>query len=215
MASQLLTRHGVVTREVASLEQLPGGFSLFYPVLRRLEETGRVRRGYFIERLGAAQFAQPGALDLLRAGRDGSPVPRAMTLAATDPAQPYGWLVPWPAWGSARGAMRSAGARVLLVDGVLTAWIARGDHALLISLPLDEPARPRAGRALAAELVALAHRMPEGQRGWLIEQINGAPAASAPEASFLIDAGFRATGLGLQLRVPRRAEAEGDDQGAS
>ena len=70
MAHQLLTRHGVVTRDVTAIEQLPGGFSALYPVLRRLEETGRIRRGYFVAGLGAAQFAQPGAIDLLRDARE-------------------------------------------------------------------------------------------------------------------------------------------------
>ena len=64
------SRHGVVTRDVTAIEQLPGGFSALYPVLRRLEETGRIRRGYFVAGLGAAQFAQPGAVDLLRDARD-------------------------------------------------------------------------------------------------------------------------------------------------
>ena len=70
MAHQLLTRHGIVTRDAATIEHLPGGFSAIYPVLRRLEETGRIRRGYFVAGLGAAQFAQPGAVDLLRDARD-------------------------------------------------------------------------------------------------------------------------------------------------
>ncbi|MDQ3440864.1 MAG: DEAD/DEAH box helicase, partial [Planctomycetota bacterium] len=74
-SQQLLTRHGVVTREVTAIEQIPGGFSAIYPVLRRLEETGRVRRGYFVAGLGAAQFAQPGAIDLLRAAREDSEAP--------------------------------------------------------------------------------------------------------------------------------------------
>jgi ATP-dependent Lhr-like helicase len=100
-------------------------------------------------------------------------------------------------------ASRSAGARVILVDGRLTAWIARGDRALLVSLPADEPDRARAGRALAQELVALAHRAAEGSRGWLIEEINAAPAGSDPAASFLLEAGFAATAMGLQLRVTR------------
>jgi ATP-dependent Lhr-like helicase len=215
-SQQLLSRHGIVTREVTSVEQIPGGFSSIYPVLRRMEETGRVRRGYFIAGLGAAQFAQPGAIDLLRAARELNETPSVVTLAATDPANPYGALVGWPDWitsvaspagdattQSAMRASRSAGARVILVDGRLTAWIARGDRALLVSLPADEPDRARAGRALAQELVALAHRAAEGSRGWLIEEINAAPAGSDPAASFLLEAGFAATAMGLQLRVTR------------
>jgi ATP-dependent Lhr-like helicase len=203
-AQQLLTRHGVVTREVTSIEQIPGGFTTIYTVLRRLEETGRVRRGYFVAGLGAAQFAQPGAVDLLRAAREEPDTPSAVTLAATDPANPYGAMLPWPEWpDTAPRASRSAGARVIVVDGRLVAWIARGDRVFLVALPPDEPDRSRAGRAVARELLQLAARAPEGSRGWLVEEINGAPAGSDPAAAFLIEAGFAPTAMGLQLRVPR------------
>jgi ATP-dependent Lhr-like helicase len=203
---QLLTRHGVVTREVTALDPLPGGFSAVYPVLRRLEETGRVRRGYFVAGLGAAQFAQPGAVDLLRAERDPRDEAQVATLATTDPANPYGALVPWPEWPGAQSqrASRSAGARVILVDGRLAAWVARGNRQLLASLPDDEPDRSRIGRALARELVRVAHDDPSERRGWLIAEVNGAPAAASPLGPFLIEQGFAATSGGLQLRVPRR-----------
>ncbi len=222
-AQQLLTRHGVVTRDVTSIEQVPGGFSTVYPVLRRMEETGRVRRGFFVAGLGAAQFAQPGAVDLLRASREAGEMPSTVTLAATDPANPYGALLPWPDWpGVMRAsaaapltatseaiataavtglrASRSAGARVVLVDGRLIAWIARGDRIMLVALPADEPDRSIAGRALARELVELAYRAPEGSRGWLIAEINGGPAHADAVAPFLIEGGFAHTGMGLQLR---------------
>jgi ATP-dependent Lhr-like helicase len=203
---QLLTRHGVVTREVTTLDPLPGGFSAVYPVLRRLEETGRVRRGYFVAGLGAAQFAQPGAVDLLRAERDARDQPQVATLAATDPANPYGALLSWPDWpgGGTLRASRSAGARVVLVDGHLAAWIARGDRQLLAALPAEEPDRSRIGRALALELVRLAWDDPAERRGWLIAEVNGGPAASGPLGPLLIEHGFSATSTGLQLRVPRR-----------
>ncbi len=205
VALQLLTRHGVVTREVAQLEWLPGGFSSVYPVLRRLEEAGRVRRGYFVAGLGAAQFALPGAVDLLRTNRDEPGPPHAITIAATDPANPYGAAAGWPVWpnGSSRGASRSVGARVVLVEGRLAAWIARGNRVMLVSLPAEEPERSRTGEALAAELIATAHRAPEGRRGWLIEEINGMAAPLAPESTWLVDAGFVATGSALQLRIAR------------
>jgi ATP-dependent Lhr-like helicase len=217
-SQQLLTRHGIVTRDVAGIERLPGGFSTIYQVMRRMEDTGRVRRGYFVAGLGAAQFAQPGAIDLLRAAREPAEEPYVTTLAATDPANPYGAVLPWPPWSTANAAeaiapdgagraparaARAAGARVILVDGHLTAWIARGDRALLVALPQDDPDRSRIGRALGHELVELTQRAPEGSRGWLIEEINGAPAASDPAATFLLDAGFSSTALGLQLRVNR------------
>jgi ATP-dependent Lhr-like helicase len=206
MANQLLARHGIVTRDATAIEQLPGGFSAMYPVLRRLEETGRIRRGYFVAGLGAAQFAQPGAIDLLRDARDERDDVVTVTISATDPANPFGVLIPWPmtAEGDSRGATRTAGARVVIVNGRAAAWISRGDRQLAVCIPDDEPERSRIGRAMARELVAIAHRAPEGRRGWLIEEINGKPALQDGSSQFLLEAGFASTGMGLQLRVPRR-----------
>ncbi|MGE3858307.1 MAG: crosslink repair DNA glycosylase YcaQ family protein [Dehalococcoidia bacterium] len=205
VARQLLARHGVVTREAAALESLAGGFSAVYPVLRRLEDTGRVRRGYFVAGLGAAQFAEPGAVDRLRAREADDAGAAAVTLAATDPANPYGAWLPWPSWpgSAARGASRAAGARVVLVGGRVAAWIGRGRRQLLVALPDAEPDRSAAGRALAAELVRVGRTGPEGLRGWLIEEINGAPAAGDDFAPYLLDAGFTQSGRHLQLRVAR------------
>ena len=114
LATTLLERHGVVTREAVVAEGIAGGYASVYPVLRAMEESGRARRGYFVAGLGAAQFALPGAVDRLRAIRDDEPTVRV--LAATDPAQPYGAALPWP-----RGAdderlplQRAAGAYVVL-----------------------------------------------------------------------------------------------------
>jgi ATP-dependent Lhr-like helicase len=204
MANQLLMRHGVVTRDVAAVEELPGGFAALYPVLRRLEDTGRIRRGYFVAGLGAAQFAQPGAVDLLRHARDLGDDDVTVTLSATDPANPYGISIPWPLAKSSR----MAGSRVVLVNGQLAAWIGRGDRQLVVSLPADEPERSRAGRALARELVAVVADAPDGRRGWLIAEINGQPAATDPASQFLIEHGFAATGMGLQLRVAKRPPAD-------
>ena len=89
----------------------------------------------------------------------------------------------------------------MLVNGRLVCWIGRGDRQLIVSLPDDEPERSRAGRAMARELVALAHRAPEGRRGWLIEEINGQPATDDLASRFLIDVGFTATHQGLQFRT--------------
>ena len=207
LARQLLQRHGIVTREVTTLEPVPGGFSAVYSVLKRLEDTGRVRRGYFVAGLGGAQFAEPGALDRLRAEREPAETPVAVTLSATDPACPYGALVDWPAWPADAPvrASRVAGARVVVIDGWATAWIARGDRQLLVSLPADEPDRGRHARALAGELVRLAHRAPDGRRGWLIAEVNGGPAVTSPIAEACVAAGFDVTAGGLQLRVARGA----------
>jgi len=214
MAHQLLARHGIVTRDVTAIEQLPGGFAALYPVLRRLEETGRIRRGYFVAGLGAAQFAQPGAVDLLRDARDERDDMVAVTISATDPANPYGVLIPWPMTpaGEARGATRTAGARVVIVNGRAAAWISRGDRQLVVCLPDDEPERSKVGRAMAKEMVEIAFRAPEGRRGWLIEEINGKPAIEDPSSQYLIEHGFESTAGGLQLRVPRRSAVMHHDE---
>ena len=205
LTRQLLARHGVVSREVTALEPVAGGFSTVYPVLRRLEDTGRVRRGYFVAGLGGAQFAEPGAVDRLRAERDPAPDARAVTLAATDPANPYGALVEWPLWTGAPAlrASRVAGARVVLVDGHATAWIARGERQLLVAVPDEEPERGRRGRALARELVRIAQQSTADRRGWLIAGLNGVPAVASPLVAYFVAAGFAVTSGGLQLRVPR------------
>ena len=123
---QLLARHGVVTREAVAAESIAGGFGLVYPVLKQLEETGRVRRGYFVAGLGATQFALPGALDLLRSLREAPDEPEVVVLAATDPANPYGAALPWPDRPEGRRPMRTAGSIAILVDGRLAGWLGRG-----------------------------------------------------------------------------------------
>ena len=127
-ALQLLERYGVLTREAALGEGAEGGFAGVYPVLKALEERGQVRRGYFVAGLGAAQFAVPGAVDRLRGervGDDDAPI----VLAATDPAQPFGAAIPWPA-SSGRPA-RAAGALVVLAGGEVLAYLERGAHKVL------------------------------------------------------------------------------------
>ena len=204
LTQQLLTRHGVVARDVTALEPVPGGFSTLYPVLRRLEDTGRVRRGYFVAGLGGAQFAEPGAVDLLRSERDPGAAAVAVTLASTDPANPYGALAEWPAWGgSAQKASRVAGARVVLVDGHATGWIGRGDRSVLVAVPDEDPDRSRRCLALAREMVRLAYLPTAERRGWLVAELNGEPATASPLARYFVEAGFVVTSGGLQLRVPR------------
>ena len=106
-AMQLLERHGVLTREAVLAEGAPGGFAGVYAVLRALEESGKVRRGYFVDGLGAAQFALPGAVERIRDLREASREASVLPLAAADPAQPYGAALPWPQEpGGAAGAPR-------------------------------------------------------------------------------------------------------------
>jgi ATP-dependent Lhr-like helicase len=132
LASVLLDRHGVLTREAVRGEGHPGGFAGVYPVLRAMEESGRARRGYFVAGLGGAQFALAGAVDRLRARPDEEGV-KALVLAATDPANPYGVALPWPI----KGPQRAAGAYVVLLDGAPSLYLERGGRALVALRPFD------------------------------------------------------------------------------
>jgi ATP-dependent Lhr-like helicase len=155
--------------------------------------------------LGAAQFALPGAVDLLRDARDAHDDVVVATISATDPGNAYGVLIPWPKviGEDTRGATRTVGSSAVIVDGRMAAWINRGARQLVVCLPDDEPERSQVGRALARELVAIAERSYGRRRGWLIEEINGKPATEHSAAEFLREAGFASTAMGLQLRVPR------------
>ena len=135
-AKALLDRHGVLTREAVRGEGVPGGFAAVYPVLRAMEESGRVRRGYFVTGLGGAQFALPGAVDRLRDFRNGAGSgrsPSAVVLAATDPANAYGGALPWPV----TGPRRVAGAYVVLLDGLASLYVERGGRTLVALRPYD------------------------------------------------------------------------------
>ena len=121
LALSLLERHGVLTREAVAAEGITGGFPAVYPILRAMEEAGRIRRGYFVDGQGAAQFALPGAVDRLRAVREPEPSEAtARVLAATDPANPYGAAIAVAASRRRRSpaARRAPPARTsVLVDG--------------------------------------------------------------------------------------------------
>ena len=203
MGQQLLTRYGLVTREVATAENLPGGFSAVHDVFRTLEEGGRIRRGYFVSGVGAMQFAAPAAVDLLRALRTPPETAEVAVLSATDPANPFGALVRWPEppeGSGGRGPTRSVGARVVLVDGHLTAWIARGLRSLLVWLPEHEPDRSRHAEALAQALPMTGTDREQRAASVLLTEINGGPALDAAIRPFLEAAGFVATSQGLQMR---------------
>jgi ATP-dependent Lhr-like helicase len=203
-AQQLLTRYGVLTREVAGAEGIAGGFSAVYDVLKAMEDAGRIRRGYFVGGVGATQFALPAALELMRSLRDAPEDAETVVLSATDPANPFGTMLKWPGSTEAdasggRGPTRTVGSLVVLVNGSLSAYIARGGRQLLVYLPDDEPGRTSVGRALARRLARLA-RAEEGRSGLLVSEINGVPAAEHALAPFLIDAGFNPSAMGLQMR---------------
>jgi ATP-dependent Lhr-like helicase len=212
----LLERHGVLTRGAVMAEQVVGGFSAVYPVLRAFEENNRARRGYFVETLGAAQFGTPGSIDRLRTFASPDRVPGgAVVLAATDPANVYGAALPWPerpaagdpdavdvgeGTGSGRRAAtghragRKAGALVVLVDGDLVLYVERGGKTLL-SWTEDEHVLKEAATALSSAVSA-------GALGrMVVQKADGASVhESTPLSAALQAAGFAATPRGLRLR---------------
>ena len=220
LALTLLDRHGVLTRGAVAAERITGGFAAVYPVLRAMEEAGQCRRGYFVEGLGGAQFALPGAVDRMRAmvggargvwgggqppqerGGPGGSSPRgytALVLAAADPAQPYGAALPWPERAgetpSSHRPGRKAGALTVLVDGALALYVERGGRTLLSWT--DDPER------LAASAVALAAAVRDGALGRLtVERADGERAGGdSPLTQALEAAGFRPTPRGLRIRA--------------
>ena len=212
LAMQLLHRYGVLTRESVAAENVPGGFSAVYDVLKALEESGRIRRGYFVGGLGATQFALPAAVDLLRQLRNEPPAekPEFVQLAATDPANPYGSVLPWPelppmdedAESAPRILTRAVYAEVILRNGQLVAWLRRNNPNLLVFLPAEEPERSQVAAGLAHFLCAKGQdRMRHSAHdGVLITTINGQPVAAHFMAHFLMNAGFHAGPLGMHLR---------------
>jgi ATP-dependent Lhr-like helicase len=197
-AVTLLERHGVVTREVTALEPMPGGFSAVYKVLRAMEEGGKIRRGYFVEGLGGAQFASPGAVDRLRAVKNDEVDHDVVVLSALDPANPFGWLLPWPYRDADNkaGPRRVAGASVVLVDGALVFFVDKGGKRL-VSFPAADD--PDVADLAARALTVVAKR----QRGKALrlETVDGEPARTAPIAEVLRGAGFSSDPRGLTLEA--------------
>jgi hypothetical protein len=183
-------------------------------VLKTMEDAGRVRRGYFVAGLGAAQFAMPAALDLLRSLREPPDIPRTVVMAATDPANPYGTILKWPVLPGKseeppRGPTRSVGALVIIVDGLAAGYLRRGERELLLFAPEIEPRRSQVTREVARMLLHLAAARDESRRGMLIADINGEPANTHPAARVFIEEGFAASGLGLQARLLRQGPTHG------
>jgi ATP-dependent Lhr-like helicase len=202
MAQQLLVRYGIVMRETAAAENIPNGYSTIYPALRTMEESGWIRRGMFIATMGAAQFAQTSAIDMLRSLRNAPETPEAVHLAAADPANIYGALLPWPREDAEQphGMARAAGASVVIINGALAAFLRRRNPAIRVLIPEDEPERSQFARALARKLADVAIRRQSRKSGLLIGEINGADARGHFLARFLEESGFLATALGFQMR---------------
>lgn len=214
-AETLLLRHGVVTRGTVESEEIPGGFAAVYKVLAQMEDSGRCRRGYFVDGLGAAQFAAGNTIDRMRTFDDtaddahwpsGVDDPVVRVLAATDPANPYGAALPWPAGsmrdagdgsgagnGSGHRPGRKAGALVVLVDGLCVLFVERGGRTILVFDDRDE--------AVPLAAVALAEKVTSGAVGPLtITTIGGEPVHTTRHAASFEAAGFGITPKGLRLR---------------
>jgi ATP-dependent Lhr-like helicase len=191
-AGQLLERWGVVTADGVRGEGHPGGFAGVYAVLKAMEETGTVRRGYFVEGLGGAQFAPAGAVDRLRDHREpdrGGPT--VVRLAATDPAQPYGAALPWPA--TAGRPARQAGSQVVLVDGRCALYVERGGRSLVTF--------PSTADDATAWLPALRGLVEEGRLAKLeVTKVDGQDVFETDLVEVLTDAGFTAGYRGVVLR---------------
>ncbi|MCB9625675.1 MAG: DEAD/DEAH box helicase, partial [Sandaracinus sp.] len=207
LATQLLERHGVLVREAVHAELralgLPGGFSAVYPVLKAMEEAGRVRRGYFVAGLGAAQFALPGADDRLRDRRHDEDAVATM-LAADDPANAYGAALSWPsAAEGAETAKRQAGARVVVHRGALVGFLGRGGKSLTSFLPEEEPERTHAKAALV-EAVGRGEGIARGRRGGAgveLTRVDGSAASSSALVEAFVEGGFVRAGETLFRRV--------------
>ena len=209
-AELLLERYGILTREQVLAEGVPGGFSALYPALNELETLGACRRGYFVEGLGGAQFALPGAVERLRAQGAGERA-GALVLAATDPAQPYGAALRWPAptappdavappragsrsalpsadaaTGAARRRpARQAGAHVVLVGAEPVVYVERAGRGLLTLVTPDDP-------RLTDALAALAEAVRAGRVARLgLERVDGEPVLGCRLEGVLVDLGFR------------------------
>jgi ATP-dependent Lhr-like helicase len=203
LAADLLARHGVVTREAVAAEGIAGGFGALYPVFRAMEEAGRVRRGYFVAGLGAAQFALPGAADRLRAMRAEPEETTTVVVAATDPANPYGAALPWPP-GATR-PQRAAGSHVVLRNGELLAWLGRAETNLLTFLPPEEPERTAAAADLARALAGLVES--GRRRVVLVARVDGGDPDASAVAAPLSREGFVRGSRGYMKR--RAAPAAG------
>ncbi len=228
IAQQLLARHGIVLRETAIAENVPRGYSTIYPALKIMEDSGWVRRGMFVAGLGAAQFAMPAAVDMLRSLRAEPQTPEALYLAATDPANLYGTLLPWPRKDGeidnaeagkvdvenaaeerpatngvttpTRSMSRTSGAGVILINGNLAAFLRRRSQEIQVFLPETEPDRSRFAREVAKKLAEIAIKRQGRKSGLLIGTINGENARGHFLARFLEDSGFINTVVGYQMR---------------
>jgi ATP-dependent helicase Lhr and Lhr-like helicase len=204
-----------VGKEHAEAESLLGGFSLVYEVLKSMEEAGRVRRGLFVRSMSAMQFALPGADDRLRLSRDPATdaMKRRIILAATDPANPYGAVLPWPTSraspsdaASEGGTLpqRAAGALVILYDGLLLGWLGRASRSLIVFVDPASNDHDSLARELAKALRDLVEK--GTKKVLLLTSIDGEDPRRSWLFPYLVEAGFSGGARGLMKRRSVRGE---------
>ena len=199
MVDVLLERYGVLPREALGIETM-AQFSEVYPVMKALEGAGRIRRGFFVEGLAPTQFALPGADDRLRLLREPTPNVTAVTLSATDPANPFGAALPWPE--SESRLERAIGARVIILNGTLIGYVNRSTQGLVTfcsGTAVDQQSRHAA--LLSALRSAVDSR---GHGALIIREINGRSAIKSPLARDFLRLGFVSTHEGLLCRPRER-----------
>lgn len=205
LASSWLSRYGVITRGGVTADGTPGGFAAAYRLLAELEQAGKVLRGYLVEGLGGAQFSTPEVIGDVRTHADspdqerwpsGTEHPVPVVLAALDPANPYGSVLPWPEHPSAHPS-RAAGALVVLADGVLLAHVTRGGRVLTL---FGEHREEIAALVVAALLRALAEGRMQRIR---IQEVDGERVGSSGLEQALLGAGARLTPKGVSIEAPR------------
>jgi len=199
ITEQLVRRYGVLVRSAVGRELVEGGFAALYPILRAMEEAGRLRRGYFVAGMGGAQFASPGADETLR--RERRPVvpheDNVVVLAASDPANAYGSVLKWPATQVENvQPQRGSGARVFLLDGELIGYLSRTGNHLLTFSPEDPTDEPLWHEKLVRALARLAKR----GSPVMIAQVDGQPAGLSPLAGAFHRHGFSPTSRGYLHR---------------
>jgi ATP-dependent helicase Lhr and Lhr-like helicase len=211
-SASLLARYGLVTREVAELERIPGGFSGLYDVYKQMEDRGRIRRGYFVEGIPAMQFAQSAAVELLRSmdSKKRKDADELLWLSTVDPANAYGALLPWPTEKVAKTParpMRAVGSYVALHNGALLGWLSKSGKSLRTFLSESEPERRQEAQHLAGMLLAHARSRLARRDLRMLEEVDGVPAEEHPLYETLQDAGFENSANGLRVTNARAVTA--------
>ena len=190
IAELLLERYGIITREHVLAEGIPGGFSSLYDSLASLETLGVCRRGYFVEGLGGAQFALPGAVERLRTSADRAEEAPPVVLAATDPAQPYGAALPWPKRRDDTDARakpaRAAGAYVVLAGAEPVVYVERGGRGIQVLVEREDVRLRPALETLAGWVTA------DRKHKLSLERVDGEAVVGSDLEGLLIEVGFRA-----------------------